>query len=98
LNVGETFSFKFFPKYYFPSILFFCHFAWLEENHYFDIYVHDRHGYCHHDKCVWDILVNGPCTINTELREYFVWNSSAASKILFVQQNNTLSLQHFRLS
>ncbi|ESW22890.1 hypothetical protein PHAVU_004G003400 [Phaseolus vulgaris] len=80
LNVGETFSFRFFPKYYYPSTLFFCQFVWLEGDYYFDIYVQDRDGYCHHNKCSWDIVAKGPCQTDG-IRECYGWNPPADEKI-----------------
>jgi len=39
LNVGEKYIFCFYPNYFLPIILFFCHFVWLKGDHHFDIYV-----------------------------------------------------------
>jgi len=91
LNVGQTFSFTFFPKVFFPSTLYFCHFVWLEGDHYFDIYVQDRDGYCQKNSCSWDIIANGPCRTISGHRECYNWNPPAEGKRLFMQQsNNTL--------
>jgi len=93
INVGETYSFSFFPKYWFPSTLYFCNFAWLEGYYYFDIYVQYRDQYCNKFKCSWDIVATGPCKTSDRNRDCFPWNKPADGRILFVQQNNnTLSL------
>ncbi|WVZ14000.1 hypothetical protein V8G54_011566 [Vigna mungo] len=86
LNVGETYSFKFFPKYYFPTTLYFCHFTWLEADHYFDIYVQDRDGYCSDNTCIWEIFADGPCRTNKDPRHCYGWNPPSAAQ----QRNNTL--------
>ncbi|XP_014524517.1 S-protein homolog 5-like [Vigna radiata var. radiata] len=88
LNVGETYGFKFYPELIFPTTLYFCHFTWLEEDHYFDIYVQKRDGYCNSDICAWDILPTGPCRTNKDPRQCYGWNPPSAVQ----QSNNTLLL------
>jgi len=90
LNVGGKYIFSFYPNYFLSTILFFCHFVWLEGDHHFDIYVQSRDGYCHHDKCAWDIVATGPCKSNSEIRDCFSWNTPKAERRLFVQQNNNI--------
>ncbi|KAG2383880.1 uncharacterized protein HKW66_Vig0256880 [Vigna angularis] len=86
LNVGETYSFQFFPKFYFPTTLYFCHFVWLEGDHYFDIYDQDRDGYCKGNTCIWEIFPTGPCRTNKDPRQCYGWNPPPAVQ----QSNNTL--------
>jgi len=84
INVGQTYSFSFFPKYFIPSTLYFCHFVWSEENHYFDIYVQSRDEYCTKNNCSWDIVATGPCKSNSAIRDCFPWNKPNAERRLFV--------------
>jgi len=91
LNVGETFSFRFLPDIFFPESLYFCHFVWLEGDHYFDIYVEKRDSYCIEDSCSWDIFANGPCRIISGHRECYGWNPPVVGERLPLQEsNNTL--------
>ncbi|KAG2383876.1 uncharacterized protein HKW66_Vig0256920 [Vigna angularis] len=74
LKVNETYSFRFYPQFFFPSTLYFCHFTWLYGDHRFDIYVEYRDLYCIHNLCSWEILENGPCKIKKSgKRECFAW-------------------------
>jgi len=74
LNVGEKYSFTFLPSFFFRTTLYFCHFTWLEEDHYFDIYVEDRDTQCDHNVCSWEIFPNGPCRILTTGQKCFKWS------------------------
>ncbi|KAK7365210.1 hypothetical protein VNO80_14086 [Phaseolus coccineus] len=74
LNVGETYSFRFYPNYLFPVTLYFCHFKYSGGDHHFDIYVQRRDDYCFHNRCSWEIVENGPCKIKPRSRECFNWN------------------------
>jgi len=74
LNVNETYRFRFFPEYFIPTTLYFCHFVWSNGDHHFDIYVEKRDVYCTHNRCSWKILENGPCKINSESPQCFSWN------------------------
>jgi len=92
INVFQTYSFSFFPKNFFSSTLYFCHFVWSEGNHYFDIYMQERDGYCDKNhKCSWDIIEAGPCKNTKASLDCFVWNKpvAAAGRRLLVQQNNS---------
>ncbi|WVZ14633.1 hypothetical protein V8G54_012199 [Vigna mungo] len=85
LNVNKTYRFRFYPNYFFPLTLYFCHFVWIEAEYYFNIYVQKRDGYCFHNRCPWEVLENGPCKIKSESRECFIWKTS------YVEKNNTFS-------
>ncbi|KAK7384795.1 hypothetical protein VNO78_30498 [Psophocarpus tetragonolobus] len=78
LNVGETYTFKFHPNLFRKVSLYFCKFVWPEGNHYFDIYVEERDGYCEAAVCAWEILASGPCKIkhSSQSRECFPWNQT----------------------
>ncbi|KAG2383879.1 uncharacterized protein HKW66_Vig0256890 [Vigna angularis] len=88
LNVGETYSFKFEPQIILPTTLYFCHFVWLEGDHYFDIYVQTRDTFCSNkgSTCIWDIFPTGPCCTNKDPRQCYGWNPPSAAQ----QSNNTL--------
>ena len=94
LNVGQTFSFNFYPNFFLTSTLYFCHFVWLEGDRYFNIYEEDIDGYCdHHHTCYWDILATGPCKYQPGPRRCFRWNPPALRKRLLLEKNNnTLSM------
>jgi len=85
LNVNETYRFRFYPNYFLPVTLYFCRFIWLDGDYYFNIYEEKRDGYCIHDRCLWEILENGPCKIKREYRQCFMWDKALAGK------NNTVS-------
>ncbi|ESW22891.1 hypothetical protein PHAVU_004G003500 [Phaseolus vulgaris] len=74
LNVGETYSFRFYPNYFLPVTLYFCRFVYLGGDHHFDIYVERRDEYCFHNRCSWEIVEDGPCEIKPSSRECFSWN------------------------
>jgi len=74
LDVGQTFSFRFYPNYFLPRTLYFCYFQWIGVGHSFDIYVQKRDDYCSHNRCSWVIAENGPCMIKPLSRECFKWN------------------------
>jgi len=76
LDVGQTYRFRFYPNYFFARTLYFCHFQWIGELHYFDIYVERRDEYCFHNRCSWVIVENGPCKIKPISYECFYWNSA----------------------
>jgi len=93
LNVEQSYSFSFFPNYFIPSTLFFCQFVWVGGNHFFDIYVETRDGYCHGNTCSWNIIGNGPCQWISGALKCFPWNPPTEEQRLFLQQsNNTLSV------
>ena len=74
LNINQTYSFRFFPEYFIPTTLYFCHFVWSNGDHHFNIYVEERDFYCSHYRCSWEIIENGPCKIKPESRQCFMWN------------------------
>lgn len=85
LKSGETYSFKFIPAYIFRRSLYFCHFSWNSESHYFDIYVQtrDQHG-CDKD-CYWHIKESGPCKDNAGgkgVTQCFHWKKTTWSSVL----------------
>ncbi|ESW22888.1 hypothetical protein PHAVU_004G003200 [Phaseolus vulgaris] len=91
LNVGQTFSFRFYPNYFINATLYFCHFVWSGGDHHFDIYVEERDEYGHHNRCSWDIFATGPCKYNPGPQQCFKWTSPAARKrLLLKKSNNTL--------
>ena len=93
LNVQQSYSFSFFPKFFFPSTLYFCRFIWTGGDHYFDIYVQNRDGYCKDNLCSWNILGNGPCRWISGALKCFPWNPPAVGQRLLLQlSNNTLSV------
>ena len=59
----EVYSFRFRPRSFFGTTLFFCNFVWPADtsSHYFDIYDEDR-DVC--KACTWRIYESGPCIDN----------------------------------
>ncbi|XP_028772382.1 S-protein homolog 5-like [Neltuma alba] len=70
LQNKATYEFKFWPRFFVRTTLFFCSFRWPSDTslHYFDIYVEDRDWGC--DPCTWNIEESGPCQ-----NKCFPWNS-----------------------
>ena len=93
INVGESYSFKFYPNYFFDITLYYCHFVWLEGDHYFDIYDEHRDDYCDKNLCSWEIFATGPCKFEFGSRKCFKWNKLAAGqRLLLEESNSTLSM------
>jgi hypothetical protein len=62
LKFGQTYTFSFFPSFDFTP--YFCKFSWINEIHYFEIYVESRdQGDCGVD-CRWIIKESGLCKIS----------------------------------
>ncbi|XP_010456506.1 PREDICTED: uncharacterized protein LOC104737962 [Camelina sativa] len=68
LAPNSFWSFKFTPKVFYGSTLFFCQFTWLPgQFKWFDIYDDDRDGVRRGIPCIycfWDITKEGPCRFN----------------------------------
>ncbi|WVZ13641.1 hypothetical protein V8G54_011207 [Vigna mungo] len=86
LNCGES-GIPIVPvEVIFLTTLYFCHFVWLEGDHYFDIYVQKRDRYCSSNTCIWEIFATGPCRTNKDPPQCYRWNTPSSVQ----QSNNTL--------
>jgi len=87
VNVSDTYSFRFFPSFFFNNTLYFCRFMWNGGDHRFDIYVQRRDLLCNDHRCSWDIFEKRPCDVSFGVpsRKCYSWDSSS------LETNNTLS-------
>lgn len=81
LSPDSSWSFKFRPNI-FGSTLFFCHFLWAQESHWFDIYDDYRDGVRQGNPCIectWNIDQTRPCRFNHKTNVFdlcYDWNKS----------------------
>nr|XP_027186963.1 S-protein homolog 18-like [Cicer arietinum] len=92
LHLGETFTFSFRPKFLLENTLYFCGFSWMNEFHYFDIYVESRDTHkCKYD-CSWKVYKSGPCLEKPNYEECFPWNPNVMEGRQLDLENNTLGV------
>ncbi|ESQ41177.1 hypothetical protein EUTSA_v10015241mg [Eutrema salsugineum] len=79
LAPDSSWSFSFRPNI-FGTTLFFCHFQWAQESHWFDIYDDYRDGVRKGNPCIdctWNIDQNKPCRFNQKTNVFdlcYDWN------------------------
>ncbi|KAF7849486.1 hypothetical protein BT93_L0737 [Corymbia citriodora subsp. variegata] len=80
INPNLNWSFSFRPNAIFLNTLFFCSFAWSNQQHSFDIYDEERDLRGCGKLCLWSILPVGPTQYNDESKKYdifYPWNPPA---------------------